>query len=115
MKNVQAYAINKEAKISPKKVIPVMNMIRGKGVYDAKVILALDPSKAAKILLKVVKSAESNAKSAKLHVDSLALTELWVGDGLKLQRGHATARGKYAPMKKRFSHLYVGLNERGTK
>jgi large subunit ribosomal protein L22 len=115
MKNVQAYAINKDARISPKKVVPVMNLVRGKGVYDAKVILALDPTKAAKILLKVVKSAEANAKSAKLPVNSLILTEMWVGDGMTLKRGHATARGKFAPMLKRCSHIYVGLNERGSK
>jgi large subunit ribosomal protein L22 len=115
MKNALAYAIHKDAKISPKKVTPLMNLIRGKSIYDAKVILALDPTKAAKILLKVVKSAESNAKNGKLATANLILTELWVGDGMVLKRGHATARGKFAPMLKRSSHLYVGLNERGSK
>jgi large subunit ribosomal protein L22 len=84
-------------------------------IYDAKVILALDPTKAAKMILKVVKSAESNAKTSKLVIANLILTELWVGDGPVLKRGHATARGKFAPMLKRTSHIYVGFNERGNK
>jgi large subunit ribosomal protein L22 len=115
MKNAQAYAIQKTARISPKKVTPVMNLIRGKSVYESKVILALDPTKAAKFLLKVVKSAEANAKSIKLPVDSLYVTELWVGDSMSLKRGHATARGKFAPAIKRSSNIYVGLNERKSK
>jgi len=115
MKNALAYAIHKDARISPKKVTPVLNLIRGKAIYDAKVILALDPTKAAKMILKVVKSAESNAKNAKLPINNLLVTELWVGEAAVLKRGHATARGKFAPMLKRSSHIYVGLNERGNK
>ena len=115
MKNVQAYATHKNAKISSKKVTPVMNLVRGKSLYDAKVILALDPAKAAKMLFKVVKSAESNAKSIKLPLDSLFIAELWVGDGTFAKRGRATARGKSAPILKRTSHIYVGLNERKLK
>jgi len=115
MKNVQAYATHKGARISSKKVTPVLNLIRGKGLYDAKVILALDPTKAAKMILKVVKSAEANAKSINLPVDSLFVAESWVSDGVFLKRGHATARGKFAPALKRTSHIYVGLNERKSK
>jgi len=115
MKNVQAYAIHKNARISSKKVTPVLNLIRGKGLYDAKVILALDPTKAAKLVLKVIKSAESNAKSIKLPTDSLIVSDLWVSDGMFFKRGHATARGKFAPALKRTSHIYVGLNERKSK
>ena len=112
MKNVQAQSIHKNARISPKKVTPVMNLIRGKSLFQAKMILALDPTKAAKFLLKVVKSAEANAKNFKLPVDSLYIAELWVGEGMALKRGHATARGKFAPAVKRSSNIYVGLNER---
>jgi len=115
MKNVQAQATHINAEITAKKVTPVLNLVRGKSLYDTKVILALDPTKAAKILLKVVKSAESNAKSIKLAVNSLFVTDLWVGEGVSLKRGHATARGKFAPAIKRSSNIFVGLNERKSK
>lgn len=115
MKNVQAQSLHKNAEISSKKVTPVMNLVRGKKLHEAKIILALDPTKAAKLLLKVIKSAEANAKSIKLPVSSLYVTDLWVGEGMNLKRGHATARGKWAPAIKRSCNIFVGLNERKSK
>lgn len=115
MKNVLAYATYKNARISSKKVVPVMDLVRNKSLYDAKVVLSLDTTKAAKMLLKVVKSAEANAQAAKLNTNDLYINELWVGDGLFMKRGRATARGKYQPLIKRTSNIYVGLNERVKK
>lgn len=115
MNDILVKAQHKNAPVSPKKVTPVLNLIRNKSVYDAKVILALDTTKAAKLTLKVLKSAEANAKNLNLPIDNLLVTDLWVGDALKLKRGHATARGKWAPALKRFSNIFVGLNERKTK
>ena len=115
MNNILVKAKRKNAPISTKKVTPVLNLIRNKSVYDAKVILALDSTKAAKLILKVLKSAESNAKNLNLPVNNLLLTDLWVGDALRLKRGHATARGRWAPAVKRFSNIFVGLNERKSK
>jgi len=115
MNNILVKAKHNNAPISPKKVTPVMNLIRGKFLYDAKVTLALDSTKASKILLKVLKSAESNAKNKNLNSKDLLVTDLWVGNALTLKGGHATARGRWAPHLKRFSNIFVGLNERIVK
>lgn len=115
MKNVAAYAVHKYARISPRKVKPVMDLVRGKSLYDAKVTLAVDETKAAKMLFRVLKSAESNAKNAKVDTKNLFLDELWVGDGVRYKRGRASGRGRYSLIIKRLSNIYVGLKERTKK
>jgi large subunit ribosomal protein L22 len=116
MKDVQAYAILRRARISPKKVAPVLDLIRGKKIYDAKVALTFDNTKAARTVLKVLKSAEANAKNnAKLKTDGLFVEETWVSGGPVAKTGHATGKSYFSPILKRTSHIYVGLSERNKK
>ena len=61
MNKSEVYAKHMKARISPKKVAPVMDLVRGKPVEEAKLILAFDRTKAAALVLKVLKSAEANA------------------------------------------------------
>lgn len=107
------YAKHNTARISAKKVKPVMDLIRGKNTYMAKAILALDPTKAARMLLKVLKSAEANAKN-NLNVDpeKLFVDDLQVNNAPIMKRGNFGARGRYSPILKRSSHIIVGLSER---
>ncbi len=105
-----------KVRISPKKVAPVMDLVRGKNLLQAKLILALDPSKAAKSVLKALQSAEANAKNVKgMKVDNLYVSELWVGGGSMIKSGNFVGRGRFNPILKRSSHIFVGLSERGRK
>ena len=116
LKNSLTYAIYKRARISPKKVVPVLDLIRGRGLYDAKVILATDPTKAAKMILKTLKSAEANAKNnLEIGLDDLFVHETWVSSGRTAKSGRFVGRGNFSPILKRTSHIYVGLNERAKK
>lgn len=108
-------AIHKDARISPKKVAPVMDLIRGKDLLDAKVILAFDPTKAAAMVLKVLKSAEANAKTNnKFDETKLYVSELHVhGASLKgNKRGRIVAKSRFSPILKRTSHIVVGLSHK---
>lgn len=100
------------ARVSPKKVVPVMDLIRGKSVERAKVILAFDTSKPAKMILKVLKSAEANAvNNNKMDKNKLVIKELWVGAGHMEKRMTPGAKGRADPILKRTSHIYVNLSE----
>jgi len=50
-------------RIGPKKVVPVLNLVRNRGLKDAMIRVAFDKTKAAKIILKLLKSAGANAES----------------------------------------------------
>lgn len=111
-KLLNIYAKHIGARISPKKVAPVCDLIRGKGVHDAKVILTFDPTKAAKMLLKVVNSAEANARhNAKLTQD-LFVSEVWAGPGATIKRGRIVAKSRFSPILKRSTNIYVGLGRK---
>jgi large subunit ribosomal protein L22 len=119
MKTSQVYAKHLGARISPKKVAPVADLIRGKSVIDAKVTLTFDPTKASNLLMKVLKSAEANALHNNKMSNALFISEIWVGPGPMMKRGHLVAKSRYNPILKRTANIYIGLTEhafdKGTK
>jgi len=113
MEKSQVYAKHKTARISAKKVAPVMDLIRGKGLIEAKVTLAFDRTKAAVLLLKLLRSAEANAtNNRKLDSSKLFVSEVWVGPGPTYKRMRLVAKSRVSPIMKRTSNIYVGLSER---
>ena len=111
MKKAQVYAKHNRARISPKKMAIVMDLVRGAKLFDAKRTLAFDPTKAAKMLLKVVKSAEANANNnLGLKSDDLRITDLHVSGGRTQKWGRPGSKGRFNPILKRSSHIVVGLS-----
>ncbi len=116
MEKVDVYAKYNKARISPKKVAPVMNLVRGKGLEEAKVLLAFDVSKAAKMILKTMQSAEANAtNNLKLDAKDLYVSEIHVDGGDMAKSGNFVGRGRFNPILKRASHIFVGLSKRSAK
>ncbi|RJR26386.1 50S ribosomal protein L22 [candidate division WWE3 bacterium] len=116
MEKSQVYAKHMAARITAKKVAPVMDLIRGKNLHDAKVTLAFDRTKASDVILKVLKSAEANAKNnKKLDVKKLYISEVWAGPGPTYKRMRLVAKSRVSPILKRTSHIYIGLSERDNK
>ena len=115
-KKAEVYAKHKSATISSKKVAPVLNLVRGKSVDEAKVILAFDRTKAAKLILKVLKSAAANAKN-NLNMDpaSMYVSDLHVDVGRTRKTWRPQARGRISPLLKRSCHITVGLSSLGGK
>ena len=60
---MEAKAVAKYIRISPRKVRIVMNLIRGKNVADAFAILKFTPKAGADVINKVLKSAVANAEN----------------------------------------------------
>lgn len=117
MKNkVIATAKLMKSRISPKKLGPVVDLIRGKSLEEAKIALKFDSTKGAGLLLKVIKSAEANAlNNSKVAKENIVIDQIWVGQGRYSKSGQFVGRGNFHPILKRTSHIYVNLSERESK
>ncbi len=111
MNKAEVYAKHNKARISPKKVAIVMDVVRNKKLNDAKIALAFDQSKSAKMLLKVVKSAEANAvNNLGLKSSDLRITDIHVSGARTQKWGRPGSKGRFSPILKRSSHIVVGLS-----
>ena len=116
MEKAQVYAETKYAKISPKKVVPVLNLVRGKSASEAKRILKFDTSKAAKLTLKTLNSAIANAEDAhKLKEENLEVEDIRANQGPTMKRGRISGKSRFSPILKRSTHIVVGLSEKEEK
>ncbi len=98
--------------ISPKKVIPVVNLIRGKKTTEALEVLKFVPKKASRYLVKLINSAVANAKNNyKLDEQNLYISKIIVNCGPSLKRIKFRARGGRDVIKKRTSHIDVVISE----
>lgn len=110
------YSEYKYAKISPKKVVPVLDLVRGKSAIEALRVLKFDTTKAAKMSLKVLKTAIANAKNAhNMSEENLVVSDVQASGGPMAKRGNFSGRGRYSRILKRTSHIKVGLTERKAK
>ena len=99
--------------ISPKKLKPVVDALRGKSVEEALNILRFLPSPAAAQLAKVVRSATANAENnLALDAENLLIVEIYANEGPRLKRFRARARGRMSRIIKRSSHVTVVVDER---
>ena len=116
MSDVKITAKHMGARVSPKKVAIVLDLVRNKTVEDAKRILAFDRSKAAKIVLKVLKSAEANSvNNEKMDKSKLLINRIWVSGGPMQKRMKEGSKGRADPILKRYSHIYISLSDRSKK
>jgi large subunit ribosomal protein L22 len=99
------------ARISPKKVCPVMDLIRGKGVDKALSILKFTPNRAASLVRKTLASAIANADEAEADVEMLVVRQAYVGKGVTMKRIQPKDRGRAHPIHKRTSHITVVVEE----
>nr|WP_245612790.1 50S ribosomal protein L22 [Kosmotoga pacifica] len=110
---VEARAIAKYVRISPRKARDVVNAIRGKNVGEAFQILEFSPKKAARIVYKVLRSAVANAENNfGLNIDNLYVSEAVVEDGPRMKRLWPRGRGRADILLKRFSHIKLVVRDR---
>ncbi|MEM5948717.1 50S ribosomal protein L22 [Spirochaetia bacterium 38H-sp] len=115
MKQISGYrAVARYLRISPKKMRPVADLVRGKSYADSLAILENLPNKGARMLKKVISSAGANAlyKNKNLDEDMLYVKELRVDEGPRLKRVWPRSRGRADLLLKRMSHVLVVLDEK---
>ena len=107
-------AIAKYLLVSPSKVRPVADLVRGKSYPQAEAILEAMPQKGARLIAKVLKSAGANALSQnrKLDEDSLFVSAIYVDDGPRLKRVWPRSHGRRDILLKRMSHITVVVDEK---
>ena len=110
---MEARAEHKYARISPRKVKIVCDLIRDKDVATARGILMNTPKEGARLLVKVLDSACANAENnCEMDPAKLYVSKVMVTPGPIMKRGRATARGRYARILKRTSHITVVVAEK---
>jgi large subunit ribosomal protein L22 len=110
---MEAKAIARHVRISPRKVRLITSMITGKSVDDALATLQFTPNRAARVVAKVLKSAAANAEhNLELAHDTLRVSRAYVDSGPTTRRLQARARGRADVIKKRSSHITVIVAER---
>ncbi|MBU0649603.1 50S ribosomal protein L22 [Patescibacteria group bacterium] len=105
----------KYARISPLKVMPVLNMVRGKSVAYAEHFLTFDPTKASKMVLKTLKSAMANAGQKGLTNEQLVIKKAVVDAAPTAKRGRPGSRSRYKKILKRSAHIVVEIGAKEDK
>ncbi|HBR05732.1 MAG TPA: 50S ribosomal protein L22 [Desulfovibrio sp.] len=109
---MEAKAVAKFLRVSPRKTRLVAENIRGKSVEDALNILKFTPKKSARILSKVLYSAVANAEQLPgVDVDSLVVDTVLVNEGPTWKRIMPRAMGRAYRVRKRTSHITIVVKE----
>lgn len=110
---MEARAYLKHARIAPRKVQIVLDLIRNKPVDLALAILKHTPKAACEPLEKLLKSAIANAENNhNMEHSALYVAECFVCPGPTLKRIRPRAQGRAFQILKRTSHVTMVLKER---
>ena len=108
----EAQAKSKMLRTSPQKLNLVAALIRGKKVENALADLTFSKRRIAGDVKKCLQSAIANAENNhNLDVDSLVVTEAYVGKNLVMKRGRPRARGRFGKIMKPFSELTITVRQ----
>ena len=103
-------ATHRYARISPRKVRPFADLIRGKTTQEGVNALKFIPNRGAKILAKVLMSAIANAEDrGARNVAGLRIVEARVDGGPTFKRFRPRARGMAYPIIRRMAHVYITI------
>ena len=98
---MEARAYLKYLRISPRKVVILCDLIRGKDVKTATAYLMQTPKAASEPMLK-----------HGMNADNLVVTTAIANPGPTLKRGMPRAQGRYNRILKRTTHITIGVSEK---
>jgi large subunit ribosomal protein L22 len=105
-------AVSKFVRISPTKVLPLADILRGRKAADALTILKFTPLKGSRLVGKTLKSALANAEVARtIDLDNLVVKTILIDEGPRLKRFRPRAMGRATRIVKRTSHITIVLSE----
>lgn len=98
------------AQMSPRKIRPIADLVRGKEVDEAIQILECYPNRGARLIQQVLESARGNAEYQKCpHPGYLKIVDIRIDGGPIARRFRPKARGMASPIKKRSSHISISI------
>ena len=106
---MEAKAIARYVRVTPRKADQVLQLIRGKRVDQVTEILDFTPKHVARVIGKVVKSAVANAVAmeGKINVEELRVKMAVAGAGPTMKRFLPRAQGRATPILKKTCHITV--------
>lgn len=110
---MEARAVLRTARIAPRKVEIVLDLIRGKDLEMALAIVKHTPKAACEYLEKLLASAAANAENNfNMDKKNLYVAECFVCPGPVMKRIMPRAKGRAYRILKRTSHITVVLKEK---
>ncbi|CBL17574.1 MULTISPECIES: 50S ribosomal protein L22 [Ruminococcus] len=110
---MEARAYLRNARIAPRKVQIVLDLIRNKPVDIALATLELTPKAASPMVAKLLKSAMANAENNhNMNKDDLYVSECFVCPGPIMKRVMPRAQGRAFRILKRTSHITLVVKEK---
>ena len=105
---MEAKAVAKYVRVSPRKARMVVDLIRGKKVESAREILRFSDRAVAEVVEKVLNSAVANAEhNHHMSTRNLVVKATYVNEGPTLKRIRPRAKGSASRIRKRSSHITV--------
>jgi large subunit ribosomal protein L22 len=107
---MEARAIRKHIRSSPKKVRRLINVVRGRSVPEAISILDFMPQRATEPVQKAIWSAFYNLldqEEERFDQREVIIKEIRADEGPTFKRYQPRARGRAAPIRKHTTHLTV--------
>lgn len=110
---MEVRAVSKYLRVSAQKTRLVADMVRGKKVDEALVLLRYTPKKSGRLITKVLRSAMANAENTQsADVENLYVKAIMVDQGPRLKRFRPRAMGRATRIIKPSSHITVVLSEK---
>ena len=105
---MEAKAVAKYVRVSPRKARVVIDQVRGKDVVRAREILRFSERAIAETIEKVLNSAVANAENNHgMSTDNLVVKAAFVDEGPTFKRIRPRAKGSAARIRKRTSHITI--------
>jgi len=109
-------AVLRYVRISPRKVRPVIPLVKGKRPEEAIAILFSVKKKASQYLIDLLRSAMANAKRIQgMDMSTLYVSNIIANGGPQMKRFRAASMGRAGEIRKRTSHITVELDQLAPK
>ena len=110
---LEAVAILKNHRGSPRKARLVLDMVRGKNVNEAKNILMFSNKRMAAHIVKLLNSACANAvqKKPKIDMKNMIVSKAYADGGQTMKRWRPRAKSSAGAILKRYCHITIGISE----
>jgi large subunit ribosomal protein L22 len=109
---MEVKSVVKNTGISPRKMRLIIDMVRGKNVEEALIILKFASSPHARVVSKLIQTAVADAESAhNMAGAKLKVLKISSNEAMILKRYKARSRHRVSPIQKRSSHITVVVGE----
>jgi len=109
---MEARAVARYVRVSPRKARMVVDLIRGKQVTRAREVLQFSDRNVAEVVEKVLNSAIANAMRDGVKEENLVVKATYADDGPTMKRIRPRAKGSASRILKRTSHITVIVGTR---